>query len=149
MVANQRRKMLKCSTIPHRRLACGDWMSSLLIFASSSSPPPPQWGTHGPGGIRSPYFFPWHAGHPCLTLRATSLSLPGDPANIGKGSRPARCTRARGLGSNPRESGSVIGADRTVWALLCVAETRATRPNGEWGYSTRLHMLGPERPSDS
>jgi hypothetical protein len=22
----------------------------------------------------------------------------------------------------------------TVWSLLCVAETRATRPNGEWGY---------------
>ena len=30
--------------------------------------------------------------------------------------------------------------------LLCVAERRATRPNGEWGYSTRRHMLGPERP---
>jgi len=38
---------------------------------------------------------------------------------------------------NPRDSGSVIGADRTVWALLCVAERRATRPNGEWGFSTR------------
>jgi hypothetical protein len=25
----------------------------------------------------------------------------------------------------------------TVWSLLCVAETRATRPNGEWGYSSR------------
>jgi hypothetical protein len=23
---------------------------------------------------------------------------------------------------------------------------RATWPNGEWGYSTRCHMLGPERP---
>ena len=34
----------------------------------------------------------------------------------------------------------------SVWALLCVAERRATRPNGEWGYSTRHHMLGPERP---
>jgi hypothetical protein len=34
----------------------------------------------------------------------------------------------------------------TVWALLCVAERRATRPNGEWGYSTRRHVLGPERP---
>ena len=30
--------------------------------------------------------------------------------------------------------------------LLCVAKRRATRPNGEWGYSTRRHMLGPERP---
>jgi len=27
----------------------------------------------------------------------------------------------------------------TVWSLLCVAETRATRPNGELGYSTRRH----------
>ncbi len=36
-------------------------------------------------------FFPGMAGHPCLILRATSLSLQGDPANIGKGrSRPAR-----------------------------------------------------------
>jgi hypothetical protein len=25
----------------------------------------------------------------------------------------------------------------TVWSLLCVAETRATRPNREWGYRTR------------
>ena len=25
----------------------------------------------------------------------------------------------------------------TVWAPLCVAERRATRPNGEWEYSTR------------
>ena len=38
------------------------------------------------------------------------------------------------------------GGPETVWALLCVAERRATRPNGEWGYSTRRHMLGHERP---
>jgi hypothetical protein len=29
------------------------------------------------------------------------------------------------------------GGPATVWSLLCVAETRATRPKGEWGYSTR------------
>jgi hypothetical protein len=31
---------------------------------------------------------------------------------------------------------------------VCVAESlrRATRPNGEWEYSTRRHLLGPERP---
>jgi hypothetical protein len=29
------------------------------------------------------------------------------------------------------------GGPATVWSLLCVAETRATRANGEWGYSTR------------
>jgi hypothetical protein len=38
------------------------------------------------------------------------------------------------------------GGPETVWALLCVAEGRATRPNGEWGYSTRQHMLEPEHP---
>ena len=31
-------------------------------------------------------------------------------------------------------------------SLLCVAGRRATRPNGEWGYSTRRHMLGHECP---
>jgi hypothetical protein len=36
-------------------------------------------------GFDSRIFFPWMAGHPCLTLRARSLSLQGDPANIGKG----------------------------------------------------------------
>jgi hypothetical protein len=25
------------------------------------------------------------------------------------------------------------GGPATVWALLCVAERRATKPNGEWG----------------
>jgi hypothetical protein len=31
-------------------------------------------------------------------------------------------------------------------SLSCVAERRATRPNGEWKHSTRRHMLEPERP---
>jgi hypothetical protein len=45
------------------------------------------WGTHGPGEVGSipVLFFPSMSVHPFLTLRATSLSLPGDPANIGKG----------------------------------------------------------------
>ena len=42
------------------------------------------------------------------------------------------------------------GGPETAWALLCVAERRqerrATRPNGEWGYSIRRHMLEPVRP---
>ena len=38
------------------------------------------------------------------------------------------------------------GGPQTFWALLCVAERRATWPNGEWRYSTRRHMLEPERP---
>ncbi len=40
------------------------------------------------------------------------------------------------------------GGPQTVWALLCVAERRATRPNGEWGYSTRCQMLDHERPEE-
>ena len=36
-----------------------------------------------------------------------------------------------------RERVSDWGGPATVWALLCVAERRATRPNGEWGYSAR------------
>ena len=38
------------------------------------------------------------------------------------------------------------GGPETVCALLCVAARRATRPNEEWGYSTRRHILGRERP---
>ena len=29
------------------------------------------------------------------------------------------------------------GGPATVWSFMCVAETRAIRPNVEWGYSTR------------
>jgi hypothetical protein len=50
---------------------------------------------------------------------------------------------------NPETSRERVGdwgGPETVWALLCVAERRATRPNGEWGYSTRRQILGPERP---
>ena len=35
------------------------------------------------------------------------------------------------------------GGPATIWTLLCVAERRATRPNGDWRYSTRRHVLGP------
>jgi hypothetical protein len=38
------------------------------------------------------------------------------------------------------------GGPATVWALLCVAERRATRPNGEWGYRVRRHVLVHECP---
>jgi hypothetical protein len=97
--------------------------------------------THGPGGVRCPYFFPleWQV-HPCLILRATSLSLQGDPANIVKGSsRSARCYQGvRGSVWDPEPSREWVGdwgGPETAWAPLCVAERRAT--NGEWGYSTR------------
>jgi hypothetical protein len=39
----------------------------------------------------------------------------------------------------------VIGTDRWLLSPLVPAR-RATWPDGEWGYSTRCHMLGPECP---
>ena len=55
---------------------------------------------------------------------------------------PARPLYQRGCGSvwDPEPSKERVcdwGGPATVWSLVCVAETRATRPNGEWGYSTR------------
>ena len=96
-----------------------------------------------------PRFFPPLIGmacHPCLTLRATSLSrrIPGRD-DLG----PPVVPGGQGIGLDPERSREWVGdwgGPETVWALLCVAERRATRPNGEWGYSTRRHMLGPEHP---
>jgi hypothetical protein len=39
----------------------------------------------------------------------------------------------------------VIGTERLMSEPPC-ARRRATSPDGGWGYSTRCHMLGPERP---
>ena len=41
------------------------------------------------------------------------------------------------------------GRSETVWALLsssCVLPKGVPQGHGEWGYSTRRHMLGHERP---
>ena len=101
--------------------------------------------THGHGhrhsmgrvGFDSRIFFRWMAGHPCLTLRARSLCLQGDPANIGKGrSRPARCTREAvdrfGI-PNPRKTESVIGADRQRFGPSCVLLKRVPQGRTESG----------------
>jgi hypothetical protein len=48
-------------------------------------------------------FPPGMAGHPGPTLRATSLSLQGEPADIGKGcSRPTRRTGGQEIGWGSR-----------------------------------------------
>ena len=39
------------------------------------------------------------------------------------------------------------GRPATVWSLLCVAETHATRSNGEWGYRVPASNAGPRVPS--
>jgi hypothetical protein len=86
-------------------------------------------------------FFPSMAGHSCLTLRATFLFPPRRPGEYWKGMIPARALYqgVRGSVWDPeplRERVSDWGGPDTVCALLCVAARRATRPNGEWGYST-------------
>ena len=96
-----------------------------------------------------PLFPPGMAGHPCLTLLATSLSLQGDPAKPRDDPGPPVVPGGQGSIWDPETSRERVGdwgGPETVWALSCVAERRATRPNGEWEYSTRRHMLGPVRP---
>ena len=68
-----------------------------------------------------------------------------------KGMIPARPLYQGGRGSvwDPAPSKERVGdwdGPATVWSLLCVAETRATRPNGELGYNTRSNS-GPRVPS--
>jgi hypothetical protein len=94
------------------------------------------------------------AGHPCLTLRSRSLSLQGDPANIGRASsRPARCTRGAGdrFGiPNPRKSGPVIGADRQRFSPSCVLLKRvpqSSQGRTESGGIVLAANAGPRAPS--
>ena len=57
--------------------------------------------------------------------------------------------QGQGIGWDPEPSRERVGdwgGPEMVWPLLCLGARRATRPNGEWGYSTRRHMLGHERP---
>jgi hypothetical protein len=76
-----------------------------------------------------------------------SVAAEGARALVGafEGGRE-RETEAHRLSLHQSSLQSLSGGQGSVHGLLCVAERRATRPNGEWGYSTRRHMLGPERP---
>jgi hypothetical protein len=112
----------------------------------------PPWGTHGPGEVRCPYFFslgwqvtrvPPYVRGPFPSREIRRISERDDPG-------PPVVPGRQGIGLDPETSREWIGdwgGPMTVWALLCVAERRATRPNREWGYSTRRHMLDPERPA--
>ena len=74
-----------------------------------------------------------------------TCEVPFTPRRSGeyrKGMIPARPLYQGGCGSvwDPEPSKERVGdwgGLETVWSLLCVAETRATRLNGELGYSTR------------
>ena len=103
----------------------------------------PPWGTHGPGGVRVPYFFPLENGR--SPVSHLTCEVPCPPRRSGKyrkGMIPARPLYQGAWGSvwdsePSKERVGDWGGPAAVWSLLCVAETRATRPNGEWGYSTR------------
>ena len=51
------------------------FLAGVIWYTTRRRRSDPPWGTHGSGGVQFPYFFPWMAGHPCLTLHARSLSL--------------------------------------------------------------------------
>ena len=97
-------------------------------------------------------FSPWDGRSP---VSHPTCDVPFPPRRTGgyrKGMIPARplYQGVRGSVWDPgpsRERVGDWGGLEKVWALLCVAERRATRPNGERGYSTRRHMLGLECPS--
>ena len=94
------------------------------------------------GGVRLPYFFPLDGRSP---VSHPTCEVPFPPRRSGeyrKGMIPARPLYQGACGSvwDPEPSKERVGdwgGPATVWSLLCVAETRATRPTGKWGYSTR------------
>ena len=82
----------------------------------------------------------------CLIVNKLLFLPPRRTGEYWKGMIRARplCFVPGGQGIGLGEWVGDWGGPETVWALLCVAERRATRPNGKWG--SRRHMLGPERP---
>jgi len=90
---------------------------------------------------RFPYFFSLDGRSP---VSHPTCEVPFPPRRSGeyrKGMMPARPLYQGGCGSvwDPEPSKERVcdwGGLATVWSLLCVADTRATRPNGEWGYNT-------------
>ena len=103
VVVTDLQSLLDC----HKNLSLSLSLSSHFLIVNKTSLEVFRRGERmGRVGFDSRIFSPWMAGHPRLTLRARSLSLQGE--RVGDRGGPA-----------------------TVWSLLCVAETRATRPNGE------------------
>jgi hypothetical protein len=105
------------------------------------------WGARCDTRIFSPLDVSSPVSHPMC-------DVPFPPRRCGeyrKGMIPARTLYqgVRGSVWDPEPSRERVcdwGGPETVSVLLCVAEKRATRPKGERGYSTRRHMLGPDRP---
>ena len=111
----------------------------------------PPWGTHGPGGVRFPYFFPleWQVTRvspyvrgpfPSKEIRRISeRDDPGPPGVPGAGDR-------FGI-PNPRKSGSVIGADRQRSGPSCVLLKRMPQGRTVSGGIVLAANAGPRVPS--
>jgi hypothetical protein len=146
-----------CARQLHCRLAhTGGFLAGATRYTTRRRRSVPPWGTHGLGGVRFPYFFPWMAGHLCLNLSARRRSERDDPGPpvvpgglwIGLGSRTLEERVGHWGGPATVRSLLCVGGPATVRSLLCVAETRATWPNGEWGSSIVLAAnAGPRVPS--
>jgi hypothetical protein len=97
-------------------------------------------------GFDARIFSPWDIMSP---LSQPTCDVPFPQRRSGEyrhGMVPARPLYQGGQGIGLGERVGAWGGPETVWALLCVAERHATRPNGERGYSPRRHMLDHECP---
>jgi hypothetical protein len=102
-------------------------------------------------GVRSPYFFPWDGRSPVSNPTCDFPFPPRRPGEHWKGLIPARPSYqgVRGSVWDPDTSRELVGdwgGPEAVWALLCVAERRASRPNGEWGFIVSPPYAGPRAP---
>jgi len=111
----------------------------------------PPWGTHGPGGVQFPYFFPLDGRSP---VSHPTCEVPFPPRRSGeyrKGLIPA-CPLYQGAVDrfgipNPRRSGSVIGADRQRFGPSCVLLKRVPQGRTESGVIVLAANAGPRVPS--
>ena len=110
----------------------------------------PPWGTHGPGGVRFPYFFPleWQVTRVSPYVRGPFPSK--EIRRISETDDPGRCTRGSGdqFGiPNPRKSGSVIGADWQRSGPWCVLLKLVPQGRTESGGIVLAANAGPRVPS--
>jgi len=98
-------------------------------------------------GFDSRIYFPWMAGHPCLTLRVSSKEIRRISKREDSGPPVVPGRLWIGLGSNPRKSGLVIGADRQRFGPSCVLLKRVPQGRTESGGIVLAANAGPRVPS--
>ena len=108
----------------------------------------PPWGTHGPGGVRFPYFFPLVGRSP---VSHPTCEVPFPPRRSGKyrkGMVPARRLYQGGCGSvwDPEPS-KERGAHRQRFGPSCVLLKRVPQGRTESGGVVLAAHAGPRVPS--